>query len=138
MTTPQAATTKTADEALVERARTALDDSAAALDYSSQLKLQRARSEALAQLAATPSNKRWWQANLLWLTAVPAALAVAVAIPLLLSIPNHSQSLLGIAQEDALQSFDDMTLLAADADLDTLADMEFYQWLAENPDASGA
>ena len=128
----------TADKAWLDRTRAALDEQAATLDYSAQLKLQRAREAALASMAPGRRNKPWWQHQVLWLAAVPAALAIAVAVPLLLPAPSpHADTALAVYDE-TLQGFDDMSLLAADADLETLADIEFYQWLAENPDATDA
>ncbi|MFZ5843264.1 MAG: hypothetical protein ACOY3E_10250 [Pseudomonadota bacterium] len=129
---------KARDDALLVRTREALDEQTASLDYRAQLHLQRAREAAVASLAATRAGTSWWQSHVLWLTAVPAALAIALAVPLLLSVqPKDSDGALAVYDE-ALQGFDDMSLLAADADLETLADMEFYQWLADNPDVTDA
>ena len=127
-----------ADKAWLDRTRTALDEQAATLDYSAQLKLQRAREAALASMAPARSSKPWWQHQVLWLTAVPAALAIAVAVPLLLPTPSQQADTALAVNDESLQGFDDMSLLAADADLETLADIEFYQWLADNPDATDA
>ncbi|HEX4909185.1 MAG TPA: hypothetical protein VFV64_00320 [Permianibacter sp.] len=127
-----------ADKAWLDRTRTALDEQAETLDYSAQLRLQRAREAALASMAPAHSSKRWWQHQVLWLAAVPAALAIAVAVPLLLPIPSQQADTALAVNDESLQGFDDMSLLAADADLDTLADIEFYQWLADNPDATDA
>lgn len=133
------------DADLIARARTALDDSAEQLDYASQLKLQRARSAALAALhPATPNlasqnlapPQRWWRQNLFWLAAAPAALAIVVALPLLVGSPEPTDAML--ASSEALDSFDDLALLATDTELELLSDMEFYQWLADNPDAGEA
>lgn len=124
------------NEQLIERSRAALDASAEQLDYASQLKLQRAREAALAALKPAAKPARRWHQNLLWLAAAPAALAVVLVLPLLLRAPTEPTSL--ISDQDSLNSFEDMELLAAEADLDTLADIEFYQWLADNPAASDA
>lgn len=127
------------DEALIQRSRAALTDSAEQLDYASQLKLQRARQAAVAALdpnSAGTSRPPWWQLKVLWLAAVPAALAVVVALPLLFTDPTATVP--ALTDSEALAGFDDMELLASEADLETLADMEFYQWLAEHPDASEA
>lgn len=129
------------DEALIQRSREALNASAEQLDYASQLQLQRARAAALAALgpAQTAAKPRWWQQKVLWLAAMPAALAIVLALPLLLRTPAvPGVDALAQTDGDAVTSFDDMELLAADADLDTLSDMEFYQWLAEHPDGSDA
>lgn len=130
-----------AEYELIARTKAALDDDAGQLDYRSQLKLQQARAAALSALAAPDKTRRRSPLPLLWLTAVPAALAIVLAVPLLLptSVPNNgSLAANDMAPNENLQSFDDLALLADEADLDTLADIEFYQWLAENPDASEA
>lgn len=141
--TPPSAPTTT-DEQLVNRTVAALDSNAESLDYAAQLKLQRARAEALAALTPAGAPRRS-HVRLLWLTAVPAALAVLLLVPLTRQgwdgAPAEPESAeYGAVSHtgEALQGFEDMELLAADADLDTLADMEFYQWLAEHPDASDA
>jgi hypothetical protein len=128
------------DEALIQRSRDALNESAEQLDYTSQLKLQRAREAALAALKprTTADKTRWWQQKVLWLTAVPAALAIVVAMPLLLKTPASVSTELASADQEALSGFEDMELLAAEADLETLGDIEFYQWLAEHPEGSDA
>lgn len=129
---------KARDDALLARTREALDEQTASLDYRAQLHLQRAREAAVASLAPNRTGKSWWQSHVLWLTAVPAALAIALAVPLLLPAqPTDSDGALAV-HDEALQGFEDMSLLAADADLETLADIEFYQWLADNPDATDA
>ncbi|NQD38111.1 hypothetical protein HPT27_13845 [Permianibacter sp. IMCC34836] len=127
------------DEALIQRSREALNHSAEQLDYAAQLKLQRARAAALAALSPQPAKAPWWQQKMLWLAAMPAALAIVLALPLLLRAPAATDAE-GLAQTDSETAigFDDMELLAADADLDTLNDIEFYQWLAEHPDGSDA
>src|SRR3990167_9421962 len=117
------------DDALIQRSRTALTDSAEQLDYASQLKLQRARQAAVAALGPEPAaagRRHGWQPKLLWLAAGPAAPGIGVALPLLLNDPGSNPP--DLADNDALAGFEDMALLASEADLETLADMEFYQW----------
>ena len=121
------------DDELIERTRAALDDRADQLDYASQLQLQRARAAALAALSPAPAAKPWWQQRVLWLAATPAALAIAVALPLWLNTPAAPDA--ALADGDNLSNFEDLELLASEADLETLADIEFYQWLADAPAA---
>ena len=123
------------DDELIQRTRTALDERAEQLDYASQMQLQRARAAALAALTPAPPAKPWWQRHVLWLAAAPAALAIAVALPLWLNPATPEQAL---ADTDTLHNFDDLELLASEADLDTLAEIEFYQWLAVQAPAADA
>lgn len=109
------------DKALIERTVKALDREAEQIDYRTQLQLQKAREQALAELDKKPAQKpaRGW----LWLTAVPAALAVVMLLPLRQQAPSPMPEQLVMLQ--------DVELLTAGADLEMLEDMEFYQWLAE-------
>ncbi len=127
---------------LLERTRVALDASANQLDYASQLQLQRARARALAALTnanEVPAKNRWSR-QWLWLTAVPAALVLVLALPLMQSPTPSLTPVAGpaIAQQpgdDAWQALADLELLAAEPELEELADIEFYQWLEEQDGA---
>ena len=109
------------DKAIIERTIEALDQQTEQIDYRTQLHLQKAREQALAELDKKPAKKaaRGW----LWLTAVPAALAVVMLLPLGQKSPATMPEQLVLLQ--------DVELLTAGADLEMLEDIEFYQWLAE-------
>ncbi len=144
------------DATLLARTRAALDASADELDYRSQLQLQRARQQALAALDHSLHNaprqdtgqhttgrpeKVWWQRQWLWLTAVPAALVLVIALPLLqsprpASEPASAPALASQAGTDeSWQALADLEVLADEAELEELADIEFYQWLGEQEEA---
>lgn len=111
------------DKLLIDKTVAALDESADQLDYRSQLQLKRAREAALAALdepAKAPAKRGW-----LWLTAVPAALAVVMLLPLAHKNPVSSTS------PESLAMLQDFEIMVAGEDVEMLEDMEFYQWLAE-------
>jgi hypothetical protein len=100
----------------VHRLRTELERSAHELDASTVARLRAARRRAL---EAGPRRRLWLMAGGL----AAGAVAAGVAAVLLLAPPALP-----------LHGLDQLELIA-DADLDVVDDLEFYRWLADNPNA---
>ena len=114
------------DEELIARVGTALDDSTEQIDYAAQLQLKRARANALAQAAAPRAS--WWSQGRFVLPT--GALTAALVLTLFLHGRPETRVI-----PDSNSVYEDMELLSSTDDLDTLSDMEFYQWLDERKDS---
>ena len=109
------------EQALAERAKSTLDQSAQDLDAATCSRLNRARQAAL---AAAPSGRR--PIALLWPAfATASALALALAV-VLVRRPESVDPGLPIAAED----FD---VIAAQDSLELYENLEFYAWLDAQP-----
>lgn len=107
------------EEQFLQKVRKQLDESADSLDAATLSRLNQARQKALAQRA--PRN---WT---LWLPAAAMATVVAALIGgnLLLQKPDTDIN----AQHFA---FEDVELLASDADIDLLLDMDMLEVMADD------
>ena len=111
-------------EPWVERARQALDESARDLDAATASRLNRARQAAL----STSSVRQ----PALWGALAASALTVALAIGLWLQPATTDRP------EPTAIAAEDFDMLTAEAELDLLADLDFYLWLAEELPEEGA
>ncbi|MDJ0740828.1 MAG: hypothetical protein QNJ91_14025 [Gammaproteobacteria bacterium] len=107
-----------------DRARAALDARAAGLDGATRSRLNQARQRAVAAAHAAPAT-RW----LPWRIAGAAAAVCAVTLTALLMREPAPE--LPVALPD-----DDVELLALDADLELIEEVEFYHWLEDTSDGS--
>jgi len=115
--------------AFERRSKELFDESAAALDAATRSRLTRARHRALEELA--PATGRGWRSALLPAGAVAAAAVLAWLV--VWQMPP--------ATEAGLQatSVDDLEILLAEEDLEMLdEEIDFYGWLEEQPELSGA
>lgn len=114
------------DQELQRRARTALDRHAAGLDAATQSRLTQARHRAVAASQAAPST-RWLGWRLVGSTAALAGIALTVWL-----VGEPPPKL-----PDSGLMFGDLELIEVDADLELVAEPEFYDWLAEAADGPG-
>lgn len=110
------------DETLLRLIREGLDGRAAALDPRSLNRLRQARRQALAGLPAA-GWRRWWQPG--WAPLTLAAVASLLLAALLLAPLAPGPGNDGILT--------DAEILAYDEGLDLYDELEFYQWLEEEP-----
>lgn len=117
------------DRELVMRARAIYSEACANVDSRTHARLAAARRNAMAA-ARTPAHKR------VWLPAAGAMAACALAVGVILwrpaSTPPPAQGRQVAASEAELPP---------DADpkqMDLYQNLEFYQWLAQQPDARAA
>lgn len=105
---------------VVKQAVQALEQSLEDLDYATQIHLQKARAAALSELdrPAKPAKSKW-----LWLTAVPAALAIVLLLPQQTPSPT--------SYPEALAMVQDFDILVAGEDVDMIRDMELLEWIDE-------
>ncbi len=109
------------EKPLLEKVKRALDDSNDQIDYATQLALSRARASALAQPVSRWSS--WRQPKWLWLgAAIPATLAVFFMLQF---------NVVKVAPQESHSLFEDVELLAEADDIDTLSDLELYEWMGE-------
>ena len=111
---------KPEDEAFLQQSKKLLDDSVDSLDAATLSRLNQARQKAL---AARHANHFLTVRN----GAVFASLAVATVVVLLWASNQPSQQQAPVVA----QQYEDMEMLAADAGLDLLEDLEFVSWLVE-------
>ena len=104
----------------LEFARDTLDQSLKDIDAATASRLSRARAKALA--GKQSRHGRW----------MPAGAAVAMAVTAVLVMVVFHGGPSGISQPPLME---DVDLLASDADLEMLRDMDFYGWLEEERDA---
>lgn len=113
-------------EALLERVRQRLDESAAQLDPTTVERLRQARRQAMALAAETP--RPWWRPRRSpadwWLPAGAFTSVVATVLALAL--------LAGEPGDVPLPGSDDLELLTAGEELELFENLEFYQWLPES------
>ncbi len=99
-----------------------LDQELEKLDDSTCFRLRQARLAALGHMGKKPVN--WW---------IPAGVLATAAGALLLMVTMQNRIPDSGGQ---LANMEDIELLSSRADLELLADMDFYQWL-QNIDRSG-
>lgn len=97
-----------------KQARTAFDKQVASLDSQTLHQLRSAREVAL-------SKQKQSIFSVKWLTGAGAGLALAGVLGFMI-VPN-------LMQTNALSPLDDIEILTADADLDLVTQLEFYQWI---------
>lgn len=112
------------DQELQQQARKALDRRVAGLDAATRSRLTQARHRAVAAAQATPST-RW----LGWRVAGAAAALAGIALTVLL-IGEPAPIL-----PPGGPMFSELELIEVDADLELVAEPEFYDWLAQVADA---
>lgn len=114
------------DDELVQRAREIHAQACANLDARTQARLAAARRNAMAA-TRTPSHKR------VWLPAAGAMAACALAVGVILWRPAPAPS---PAQSRQVAASDAELPLDADSkQMDLYQNLDFYQWLAQQPDA---
>lgn len=118
-----------AEHALLSATQDLMRQREDAMDAATLSRLHRIRSSAVNQTA----RRAWWSP--LRLSAVGGGLAAA-ALSVVVIAPWHSEPLSSEAAVVAGLSKEDIELLATSEDLELLADLEFYLWLAQN-DAQG-
>lgn len=107
------------DRALMDGARQVLDQSAAELDEITAQRLRQIRREALAQ----PARAHW---N--WGYAGAATAAMAVMAVVLWPGPQQTDT--------TVASLEDIELLSANEDIEFYEQIEFYQWLDSDGQAT--
>lgn len=107
------------DKALMDNARKVLDESAADIDEITAQRLRQIRREALAQ-----ASRAHWN----WNYAGAAAAGIAVVAVMLW--PAQQQQL------DTVASLEDLELLSAKEDIEFYDQVEFYQWLDSDGEAT--
>ena len=114
------------DRELVQRAREIHEQACANVDARTHARLAAARRNAVAA-APTHSHKR------VWLPAAGAMAACALAVGVILwrpaSAPPHARTQ-QVASADA-----ELPLDADSKQMDLYQNLEFYQWLAQQPDS---
>lgn len=109
------------DKALMDGARKVLDQSAADVDEITAQRLRQIRRQALTQSPRSPRSA--WH----WSYAGAASAAVVVIAVVLWPGPQ---------QVDPLASLEDLELLSANEDIDFYEQVEFYQWLESDGEAT--
>ena len=109
------------EEQFVERSRALLDDSAGNLDGATLARLHAARNRAVGRAGRRLSGRFIWAGSAL----ATAALLTLMVMPGRNTIPGA----------DALP-LDDLELIVSVDDPAQLEELEFYDWLAVNLDAS--
>jgi hypothetical protein len=102
------------EKAFIRFASETLDQHLEQLDQASKLTLRQARHKALQE--PTRSKSAWLPAGAMLATAAAAVLMIVMW-------PSHD------LEFDAQLASQDAELLASDADLDLLAELDFYEWL---------
>jgi len=114
-------------------AQKTLDESLDQLDSSTQLRLQTIRREAIKQCedkqdsGKTNHNRQWSS----WV--LPASGFASIALVMVLTIGLWQQT---GTEQNILANLEDMSLLTASDDLELYEELEFYQWLAVEQNAS--
>ncbi|MEC9340192.1 MAG: hypothetical protein VX663_01805 [Pseudomonadota bacterium] len=109
---------------LARRAREMLDESAAQLDGVTLAKLHQGRNRAIARVTR---SRRWLRLRL-----PGAALAATAALAALLLLPVEQEQVL---REPPLVT-EDLDLLVGMEELDQIEEIEFYDWLAHQSNAT--
>lgn len=107
------------EENFLRTTRQQLDESAQALDASILSKLNQSRQNALAQKATRP-----------WLIWVPVAATATIAAAIIAS--NVLLQKPGADATPQQFAYDDIELLASDADIDMLQDMDMLEAVADD------
>ena len=124
MTESQRPDSNLLDDPLARRARALLDESAAGLDAATLTRLHQARNRAVAG-AGRPAA--WFRLGL------PAAtLAATATLVALLTLPLERPT----PAEQTPLVMEDLDLLVELEELELIEEMEFYGWLAAQPDAT--
>jgi len=110
------------DKQFEKKAQKAFDQQVSTLDSQTLQHLREARENALAQ-----HNKRSC-AIAKWLTGAAAGLAFASVLTFMIA-PSLMQS-------KQLSPLDDLEILTAEAELDLVTQLDFYEWLEESLDES--
>jgi len=114
---------------LVQRARAIYSEACANVDAHTHARLAAGRRNAMTA-AQAPSHKR------VWLPAAGAMAACALAVGVILwrpaSAPSPAQG------QQAAASDAELPLDADSKQMDLYQNLEFYQWLAQQPDARAA
>ncbi len=107
------------DDGFLRLVRVTLDEDVADLDAASSRRLRQVRARAVAECSRRRTGG--------WLPF--GILAAAMAVGFLVFFPSATRH---TPQTPAIE---DVELLTSDVDLDVLQNLDFYAWLAENPDA---
>jgi len=104
-----------------EKSKAAFKQQQESLDSQTLQRLRSARENALSK-----QEKSSWltSINLKWLTGAGAGLALASLLTFMIAP--------GLMSSNNLSPLDDLEMLSAEADLDLVTDMDFYQWLDES------
>jgi hypothetical protein len=119
---------------LEERTRALFDESVEQLDGRTRSKLTQARHvavEELRQQRAQPWRRTLSQA---WLPLSGAAAAAVLAVWMTMSPIGQDTLNNGIARDVPL---DDLELVAGQANIELLEDVEFYAWIAQQSPGAG-
>jgi len=103
-----------------KNARLAYEQQSETLDSQTLHRLRLAR-----EIALTKQTRASWlpSLNLKWLTGAGASLALASVLTFMI-VPNITTN--------KLSPLDDLEILTAEADLDLVTHMDFYQWIDES------
>ena len=110
------------EEQFIARSRALLDERAEHLDAATLARLHVARNRAVAQVG------RWSLRRLIWPGTGLAATAALLTV-MVLTGPTHTGGTGAVP-------LDDLELIVSVDDPAEFEDLEFYGWLAANPDAS--
>lgn len=99
------------------KANKAFKQQVESLDSQTLHRLRKARESALSQ-----KTHSWF--SLKWLGGAGIGLALASVLTLVV-VPNMMQS-------NSLSPLDDLEMLSAEADMDLVTQMDFYQWLDDS------
>lgn len=102
-----------------KKSKSAFDQQVESLDSQTLHRLRAAREKAL------QSQSSWLSSlNFKWLTGAGAGLALASVLTFMI-MPN-------LITSNTLSPLDDLEMLSAEADLDLVTHMDFYQWLDDS------
>ncbi len=111
---------RASNDAFLKFTRNTLDQSLRDMDAATRSRLAQARARAL---AGKRGRRNWW---------LPGGVSVAITVAAVLLIMVFHGGPAGVSRPPVLE---DVELLASDADLEMLSDIDFYAWLEETRDA---